>query len=173
MNPSYPVTVPFGAIMQAMMTSVHTQPQLQPVGGHTNVVHGHPSRAMSQQAGLPIFSQAPQLQPISGPLSASQLGGQSWVLPALPTVHVHPPHPPGPCGLPASAPTRPSVSQHAVDAAVSPRPVYQEMVRDKSTPVGSEPDDERILVNALRDAKAKGLTPLQGFSRLNNVSRPT
>lgn len=37
-------------------------------------------------------------------------------------------------------------------------------------PVGSIPDDEEILVRALRGCRAKGLTARQALERLHNVS---
>ena len=43
--------------------------------------------------------------------------------------------------------------------------------QDKVIPAVFVPDDERVLADALRKAKAEGLTPLEGFAKLDKVSR--
>lgn len=142
------------AFLQAMMTSmpVQTQPPLQAVGGH----------AMSQQTSFPtVFVQAPQLPTVHGPLSVPQFGGQPWVLPTFQTVHATPP----------SGSQSAGAAQKIAGVAATPKLGPQDAaLRAKSTPVGFVPDDERILINALRKAQAEGLTPLQGFGKLDKVS---
>ncbi|KAM5540428.1 hypothetical protein V8D89_005886 [Ganoderma adspersum] len=138
------------AFLQAMMTSipVQAQPPLQAVGGHT----------MPQQAAFPtFFLQAPQLPTVPGPLSVPQFGGQPWVVPTLQTVH-------------ATSPSGFQSASAAPNTAGVPKFSLQNAVRAKSIPVGSAPDDERILINALRKAQAEGLTPLQGFGKLDKVN---
>ncbi|KAI1795154.1 hypothetical protein LXA43DRAFT_66566 [Ganoderma leucocontextum] len=173
MNPSNPVTVPL-AFMQAMMTSMQAQPQLQAVGGPPSVFHGT-GQAMPQQAGFPtFFLQTPQMQTLPGSFSVQQLGaGQPWVLPALQTVNAHAPQPSGFQSAAAAAATQPSVKEITASVVAAMKSTPQDMVRDKSVPVGSAPDDERILVNVLRKAQAEGLTPLQGFSTLDKVNNHT
>lgn len=50
---------------------------------------------------------------------------------------------------------------------VQPRPPA---TLEDAMPVGSIPDDEEILVRALRGCRAKGLTARQALERLHNVS---
>ncbi|KAI1795153.1 hypothetical protein LXA43DRAFT_66897 [Ganoderma leucocontextum] len=173
MNPCNPVTVPL-AFMQAMMTSMQAQPpnQLQSVGGLPNVaVHGT-GQVMPQQAGFPtFFLQTPQMQTFPGPsaFSVQQPGaGQPWVLPALQTVNAQAPQPSGFQSAGAAA-TQPSVKEITAGVVAAMKSTPQDTVRDKSIAVGYVPDDERVLVNALRNAKAEGLTPLQGFSKLDKI----
>lgn len=144
------------AFLQAMMTSmpVQTQPPLQAVGGQT----------MPQPATFPtFFLQGPQLPTVPSPLSLSPFGGQPWVVPALQTVTATPP----------SRFQSAGAASNTAAAAAAPKFSLQNAVRAKSIPVGSAPDDERILINALRKAQAEGLTPLQGFGKLDKVSLST
>ncbi len=145
------------AFLQAMMTSMHPQPPLQALAG--------PGQLIPQQAGFPtFFLQAPQMQIVPPHLSLQhcQLGAQPWILPPLQT-NTYAPQPSGFQSVEAPA--------NAAGVATATKPTPQDAVRDKSIPVGSAPDDERILVNALRKAQAEGQTPLQAFSTLDKVSR--
>ncbi|KAM5540429.1 hypothetical protein V8D89_005887 [Ganoderma adspersum] len=158
------------------MAAMQTQPQaqLQSAGGVPNAINGP---TMPQQpAAFPNFLlQVPQLQPIPGPSSVPQLpvGGQPWMLPALHTENA-----PQPSGSQFAAGTAPKQPITAVDeivagvvAAMKSR-VSQEEVPDRSL-ARFAPDDERVLVNALRKAKVEGLSPLQGISKLDQVNNHT
>lgn len=175
MNQFNQVTVPQLAFMNAIMAAMQTQPQaqLQSAGGVPNAINGP---TMPQQpAAFPNFLlQVPQLQAIPGSSSVPQLpvGGQPWMLPAL-----HIDNAPQPSGSQSAAGPSPKQPITAVDeivagvvAAMKSR-MPQEVSENSLSKFA--PDDERVLVNALRKAKVEGLSPLQGISKLDQVSRLT
>ncbi len=66
----------------------------------------------------------------------------------------------------AQGPSQASVVDITAAIAAAVRPILQE---NKSTPAGSDPDDERTLIAALRRGHAEGLTTRQAIERLHNV----
>ncbi|KAI0719645.1 hypothetical protein C8T65DRAFT_636020 [Cerioporus squamosus] len=73
---------------------------------------------------------------------------------------------------PAAAPVPQSASVNEIAAAVAA--AVQPLLQDKNdSPVGSKPDDEKILIEALKKAKADGLTPLQALKKLHSVNDHT
>ncbi len=169
MNHYNQVTAPQLALMNAIMAAMQTQPaQPQSTGGGVpNTING---LTMPQQPAFPNFLlQAPQPpQVVSAPSSVQQFGGQPWALPALQTANA-----PQPSGSQPNAPAnQPSTVDEIVAGVVAAmKATPQEVPPDKSIAARFAPEDERILINALRKAKAEGLTPLQGISKLDQVSR--
>ncbi|KAI0719644.1 hypothetical protein C8T65DRAFT_636017 [Cerioporus squamosus] len=60
----------------------------------------------------------------------------------------------------------PSAADIAAAVAAAMRPILQET---RSTPAGSDPEDERILITALKKGHAEGLTTRQSIEKLHNV----
>ena len=154
------------ALMNAVMNAMQTQPQLQHAGGvPLNTMN---SLTVSQPPGYPNFVlQGPQIQPqpVPGP-SAPPLGGQPWALPPFQTANA--PHPPGPQSNAVA--NQPTVEEIVAGVVAAMKAAPQEAEAYEPAAVAFSPGDERVLVNALRKAKAEGLTPLQGFSKLDQVS---
>lgn len=178
MNQFNQVTVPQLAFMNAIMTALQTQPQqaqLQSAGGVPNAINGP---TMPQQpAAFPNFLlQVPQLQaiPQPGPSSVPQLpvGAQPWVLSALNTENAQ--QPSGSQSAAGPAPKQPTAVDEIVAGVVAAMKsrVSQEEVPEKALARFTS-DDERVLINALRKAKAEGLSPLHCISKLDQVSRLT
>ncbi|PIL37072.1 transcription factor [Ganoderma sinense ZZ0214-1] len=149
------------------MAAMQTQPQqLQAAGGVPNAIStSGPTMVPQQPPAFPNFVLQPHQPQIPGPSSVPQLGGQPWVLPALPT------NAPLPIGAQSNAtakqPTVDEIVAGVVAAMKANAP--QEEAPDKSL-ARFAPDDERVLVNELRKAKREGLTPLQGISKLDQIT---
>ena len=99
-----------------------------------------------------------------------QQGGQQWLPMAYQGSQTSQPvqTPQGLHGAAAANSSHQSSARRDLEALVSAlQPLLQNA---PSTPVGTAADDERILVRALRDGKAEGLTPRQALEKLHNVS---
>ncbi|RDX55524.1 hypothetical protein OH76DRAFT_1478161 [Lentinus brumalis] len=70
----------------------------------------------------------------------------------------------------AQGPSQASVVDITAAVAAAVRPILQE---NKSTPAGSDPEDERTLIAALRRGHAEGLTTRQAIERLHNANNHT
>ncbi|TBU32858.1 hypothetical protein BD311DRAFT_785481 [Dichomitus squalens] len=165
MNQFNQVTLPL-AFVNTLMTAM----QNHAAGGHVPEA----SSALPQSNGVPNLLHGLQRQSISGSESLlSQLGGQQWSHPALQAMAAMQQQ----SGSQSNAPA-PQLSVDEVRIANAVIAAMQSASqdpaeRDKFTPVVFVPDDERLLVNTLRKAKAEGLTPLQGFAMLDKVSGHT
>lgn len=69
--------------------------------------------------------------------------------------------------LGAEAGPAPLVNEIATAVAAAVQPFLQDR---NAAPVGSKPDDEQILIEALKKAKSSGLTPRQAMEKLHGVS---
>ena len=156
MNPSNQVTLPL-ALVNLLMTAI----QAQPAGGHVSGV----GPASQQTDGIQNILHGLQRRSIPAPL-LPQLSGQQWTVQSAAALQ-----PPGSqSNAPASQQSADELRiVNAVMAAL--RSATQDPPeQDKVIPAGFVPDDERVLADALRKAKAEGLTPLQGFAKLDKVS---
>lgn len=151
MNQNNPNQVPMqNGLMNALMG--YLQPQAQVQGG---------------AAPMQTFPQFQQQQPVLWPGWQPQgnvavPGGaqymQQWAAqPAAPQQQA----------VPAAAAQPPSANEIAAAVAAAVQPLLQDK---HASPVGSKANDETILIEALRKAKADGLTPRQGLEKLHNVS---
>ncbi|TFK92197.1 hypothetical protein K466DRAFT_659461 [Polyporus arcularius HHB13444] len=70
----------------------------------------------------------------------------------------------------AQGPSQTSVVDITAAIAAAVRPILQE---NRSTPAGSDPEDERTLIAALRRGRAEGLTTRQAIEKLHNVNNHT
>ena len=113
---------------------------------------GHPATALSN---VQI-----QLQPETAPSLHQAQSLQQWPLqfPSM-TVPLHPP--------PLQQPVVAVQNLAALATALQP---YMNAATQSATPVGLVANDEEILVKALKDARAQGLTPRQALERLHGVS---
>ncbi len=68
----------------------------------------------------------------------------------------------------AQGPSQTSVVDITAAIAAAVRPILQE---NRSTPAGSDPEDERTLIAALRRGRAEGLTTRQAIEKLHNVRK--
>ena len=158
MNPSNQVTLPL-ALVNLLMTAI----QAQPVSGHVSGV----SSASQQTDGIPTLLHGLQRRSIPAPPLLPQLSGQQWIVQSAAALQ--------PSGSQSDAPASQLSADelrivNAVMAAL--RPATQgSSEQDKVIPAVFVPDDERVLADALRKAKAEGLTPLEGFAKLDKVSR--
>lgn len=165
MNPNGPHQIPLNpALMNTLMASLQSQPQMQTFGasgaGADPVFMLANFQQQQQRPGLQgapnFFLHGFQPQNMAGP---SMPGGQQWILPQSQPPTTVPPAPQ------ASFKGQSAHRQPSADAAK-----LAERQRDQdSTPLGSDPDDEEMLINTLKKAQARGISPRKALNKLHLV----
>ncbi|RPD67267.1 hypothetical protein L226DRAFT_131941 [Lentinus tigrinus ALCF2SS1-7] len=145
---------PQNGVMNALMG--YLQPQLQAQQGGAAPMQTFPQ--FQQQPVLPWPGWQPQA-------NFAMPGGAQYMQQLMGQPMVPQQRPPA-----AAAPQPPSVDEIATAIVAAVQPLLQDK---NASPVGSKPDDEKILVEALRKANASGLTPRQALEKLHNVNDHT
>ncbi len=152
-----PTQIPFHSAFNFMSSLPGGQPQIQPApGGPAGAAHVMMMPSFQQQqAGIQVPNFLMQ--------ALQQQNGPQWVLPQLQTPPLAAPPPSQGYAAPQQPPaTAPRQSNKQKEGTSS-----QE---DETPPIGSDPDDEEMLIKTLQKAKARGVTPRKALDKLDKVS---
>ncbi|KAI0750770.1 hypothetical protein C8Q80DRAFT_1153843 [Daedaleopsis nitida] len=155
--------LPPGA-MNTLMNLVQSQPQPQHGSQNHTQIQGQPQQQHAQAA-VPALLPAgwqPQAVPVGN--AGAQVG--PWHPSAQLLMHL--------MAQQSSFPAVPAHHPSANEIAAAVAAAIQPLIREKNAaPVGSAANDEQILVDALKKAKADGLTPRQALEKLHGVNDHT
>ncbi|KAI1795156.1 hypothetical protein LXA43DRAFT_914523 [Ganoderma leucocontextum] len=151
-----PTQIPFHSAFN-LMGSLPPQPQIQPAPAGAAHFMMMP-QFQQQQTGVQVPNFLLQAFP--------QQNGQQWMLPQLQTPPVAPPPP-------SQGRTAPQQRPDAAPRQYSKQRDDMSSQDDEPSPIGSDPDDEEMLIKTLQKAKARGITPRKALDKLDKVYNHT